>query len=1169
MSLLKSGKMLNFRKLRQDFATAVLREGKAAFENGMVLSAKIINLSKDNIRLSSRVQGKHDNSYECEIEIDRHESDIIDSNCDCTYQYDCSHLAAVLSYLEKNFDAIIVAFSKENDLEKFDGVDEKDRTQLREAFKAAESKEIERKGKEIEKQLLDEYILSAKVLGASPFFRPLTKWPVDKAEIALILLGDPKKGAEEERFQEISVALRLPYRSKPLNIPNLKLFVESLRYLEPINISGKNYFFCLESFDLCGQAIVKMLIDFALFHDSNQEKAQKQAWIKVDRLGSLLAETAEMSTSGAIKAVVDEKGQLLPSLYIGSLEQPLYVSRSHLRFRFELEYLEAFSPKIMLKPLLMLDAEVSIALEQACFFDGAMPGLIYQNTYWHFEEKIQRRHLQALQAIRDLTIPEPLFGTFIENALPELLHFADVVNKEKLEQFVTLPFVDTLKAICDIQYLNGEMEAAIHFLYGDLKIPSAFSQLKAAHLYKFNRQEGILARNLIEEQSILLDLFQDFYYSEEMGGYICKSDKKIVEFMTEVIPRNQHRVTFNCPENLLDQFIYDSTSFSLSLKESSLVDCYQVTLKVDGDLKGVSTDLLWDCITSRRAFIELQKKNGSKKADKNAPKIQKILVLDLEKLSPIVQLFDEIGIAIFSDHAEDRPLWTLTSIQPEQFENLPISFQISKKLLRIQEQMLGKGVLEASPLPKEVKADLRSYQTEGVHWLERLRSMHLNGILADDMGLGKTLQAITAVTQYIQQSEEKKPALVVCPTSLIYNWKEEFTKFNNQLVALPIDGTPQQRRKQLEGLKGADVVITSYTLLQKDIETYKNIPFGYAILDEAQHIKNRGTRNAKSVKMIQAAHRLILTGTPLENSLEDIWSLFDFLMPGLLSSFDRFIEKYIRNPNYPTGKSLEVLRRKLSPFILRRMKADVLDELPAVSHILYHCHLSNTQKELYRSYADSAREELSRLVSKEGFERIQIHVLATLTRLKQICCHPAIFAKEKAEPGDSAKYDMLIELLQSLIESNHKTVIFSQYTRMLSIMREDLEQLGIRFSYLDGSSKNRMGIVKQFNEDPTISVFLVSLKAGGAGLNLVGADTVIHYDLWWNPAVENQATDRVHRLGQKRSVSSYKLITMGTIEEKILELQQRKKGLVKEIISCDEEAMAKLTWEEVLELLQT
>ena len=357
--------------------------------------------------------------------------------------------------------------------------------------------------------------------------------------------------------------------------------------------------------------------------------------------------------------------------------------------------------------------------------------------------------------------------------------------------------------------------------------------------------------------------------------------------------------------------------------------------------------------------------------------------------------------------------------------------------------------------------------------------------------------------------------------------------------------------------------------MQKDIEHYKSTLFSYVILDEAQHIKNRGTRNARSVKMVRAHHKLILSGTPIENSLDELWSLFDFLMPGFLSSFDRFVEKYIRVSGDEQVKNLQYLRTKISPFIMRRMKEDVLKDLPPISEIVYHCQLSEVQEELYRSYAQSARDELVKLVERDGFDRVQIHVLATLTRLKQICCHPAIFAKEKAEPGDSAKYEMLMELLRTLMEGGHKTVIFSQYTQMLKIMRGDLEQQGIRFSYLDGSTKNRLEVVKEFNADPSIYVFLVSLKAGGTGLNLVGADTVIHYDMWWNPAVEDQATDRVHRMGQTKSVSAYKLITLHTIEEKIDEMQKRKKGLVKKIVSCDDEAISKLTWEDVLELLKT
>ena len=637
--------------------------------------------------------------------------------------------------------------------------------------------------------------------------------------------------------------------------------------------------------------------------------------------------------------------------------------------------------------------------------------------------------------------------------------------------------------------------------------------------------------------------------------------------MTEIIPQNQHKVKFNCPQNLLDQFIYDLSEFSLYLEHTDKIDAYQIDLKVNGALKGVRVDTLWECMSTKKSFIELDSSKAKGKKGQDGGKMSKVLVLDLDRISGVVKMFDELGIEVLEDHKLVRPLWSLANIDASQFEGLPVTFSISDKLVDIRKQMIGEKQLTYSDVPKNVVATLRSYQMEGVHWLERLRCMYLNGILADDMGLGKTLQAIVAISQNVKK--KSGPSLIVCPTSLLHNWKEECHKFNAKLKAIVIDGIPSQRKKVIEGVKDYDVVITSYTLLQKDIEAYKLMPFSYVILDEAQHIKNRGTRNAKSVKMVQADHRLILSGTPIENSLDELWSLFDFLMPGFLSTYDRFVERYIRVTGDEQRKNLEYLRKKVAPFILRRMKSDVLDDLPPISELVYHCQLSEVQLDLYRSYAQSARDELVKLVERDGFDRVQIHVLATLTRLKQICCHPAIFAKETAEPGDSSKYEMLLDLLQTLVEGKHKTVIFSQYTRMLQIMKADFELRGIKFSYLDGSTKNRLEVVKDFNEDPTISVFLVSLKAGGTGLNLVGADTVIHYDMWWNPAVENQATDRVHRMGQKSSVSAYKLITLGTIEEKIAEMQKRKKGLVKKVVSCDDEAIAKLTWEDVLELLKT
>lgn len=1158
--------MLNFRKLRQDFSSNILKEGRSLYDKSKVLSAKILRLDNKTIRFCSKILGNYDNAYESEIEIDRFESQAVHTNCDCPSRYDCQHLAALIFFLEDKMDSLLIEFSKQADIEENDSFDVDQKNELIEKIKEAETKEVVKQDARFQKQLLQEYVAAADVLSGSPFFLPAEEGSLASAELAVIF--NPVSLQQKGKV-EFQLALRLPFRSKPLQISQLKGFLEAVRYEEPLFVAGRRLFFSLKSFDEAGASLLELLLDHARVQDATQnERAQRIASIEPDIFGGLLAKMLEVGSRLAGPRgfrTLEEELPALPCLYLGTLETPLRYCPTPINVSFAIEYIEPPAAKILLNPKLLI-GESSLNTDEVVLFECGQPGLIHQDTYYRFQPHIKRTHLINMNLIRDMTIPEPLFGTFVENALPELRRFAAVEGVEKLEKFVTLPFAGNLVSRCHLSYMDGELEASLLFNYDGQEIPASLSQLNYDNIKSFVSEQGVLARNLVEERQIIEDLFQDFVFSPQTATYVAKTEKKIVEFMTGTIPRNQHRVQFECPQNLLDQFIYDETSFTLALSPGDTMGYYCADMKVSGALKGVKLELLWECVAAKRSYIELDA-NKTRGKD-NGSRFSKILVLDLDRLSKIVQLFDEIGIKKLDDHKEQKPLWNLATIDPTAFEGLPVKFTMTKELLAIRQQMLGEQVLEPSVLPKEVKADLRPYQAEGVHWLERLRMMYLNGILADDMGLGKTLQAITAITQNHLKNKGTH-SLIVCPTSLLYNWKEELHKFNPKLKASVVDGVPGQRKKHLQKLADYDVIITSYTLLQKDIEIYSQFPFSYAILDEAQHIKNRGTRNAKSVKMIQATHRLILTGTPIENSLDELWSLMDFLMPGFLSTYDRFLEKYIRVQGQQQAKNIEYLRKKVSPFILRRMKSDVLHDLPPVDEIVYHCQLSEAQTALYKSYAASARDELVKLVERDGFDKVQIHVLATLTRLKQICCHPAIFAKEKAENGDSAKYEMLWELLQTLVEGGHKTVIFSQYTRMLQIMREDFEQRGIAFSYLDGSSKNRMDIVKEFNENEKIPVFLVSLKAGGTGLNLVGADTVIHYDMWWNPAVEAQATDRVHRMGQKKSVSSYKLITLNTIEEKIVEMQRRKKGLVKKVVSCDDEAIAKLTWEDVLELLQT
>ncbi len=1155
--------MLNFRKLRQDFSSNILREGKTLYEKKMVMTAKILHFDTDSLRLSGSISGKFNNNYESEIEISRGDSCTIDSNCDCPYSYDCQHLAALLFHLEANLDHILVTYSKETGLEENGSLDE-EKEEIIEVVKEAKNKENTRKNEAYEKELLKEYVEASRLLSTSPyFFTNQKEVEVENAELCIIL-HTPKNPTNVV----LQLALRLPFRSKPLNIPNVRAFLNAIRFQESILIGGKRYRFDYRSFPVEQNEMIKMIIDHigsqTIETDVNSKVIPFAKVVFGDLLNkAYLIALAQISKSGRKD---EDETLLMPSLHCGNLETPLRFSLSKADIHFKVESMQVPAPKLFLQPSIYLKG-VNQKLEEVLFFEGAKPGVIHDNTYFSFPQEVKRVHLQDLRKMANVVIPEPLFGSFVENALPELLRYARVDNQKKLDQFVTYPFTNELKAYCKISYIDGELDANLEFIYDKVRIPVAPADLTGDHLASFITEQGILSRNLIEERTIMEGLFQGFVFNPKIGAFVAKSEKAIVEFMTSIIPEYQDRIEFDCPQNLLNQFIYDETLFELNLSESDQVDQFELELKVNGYLQNIELDLLWECCSSKRNFVEL-KEDYISNSKKRSSGIHKTLVLDLERLTPIIQCFDEIGLTRIENHVLKRPLWALSTLNATQFKDLPVKVTMTPRIKEVQKQILGNVDFKSSPIPKEIIANLRNYQVEGVSWLERLRTMHLNGILADDMGLGKTLQAIVALTQFYQTNSTKMLSLIVCPTSLLYNWFEEFQRFNPKLKVLVIDGVPNQRKKILQSIKKYQILITSYSLLQKDIESYKKHKLGYVILDEAQHIKNRSTRNAQSVKLLQSLYKVILTGTPIENSLLELWSLFDFLMPGLLSSYKRFVEKYMRDSGHASKENMVQLKKKVAPFILRRMKVDVLDDLPPVSHIVYHCQLTPSQHTLYTNYVNTAREELSSLVRKEGFDKIQIHVLATLTRLKQICCHPAIFAKDTAEDGDSAKYDMLKELLNTLIEGKHKIVIFSQYTRMLKIMRKDLEQQGIRFSYLDGSTKNRLEVVKDFNKDPAISVFLVSLKAGGSGLNLVGADTVIHYDMWWNPAVENQATDRVHRIGQKKSVMSYKLVTVGTIEEKIIKMQDKKRGLVKKVICTDDEAMSKLTWEEVLELLQ-
>jgi superfamily II DNA or RNA helicase len=462
---------------------------------------------------------------------------------------------------------------------------------------------------------------------------------------------------------------------------------------------------------------------------------------------------------------------------------------------------------------------------------------------------------------------------------------------------------------------------------------------------------------------------------------------------------------------------------------------------------------------------------------------------------------------------------------------------------------------------------LRPYQKEGVAWLHFLRRNGFGGILADEMGLGKTLQALAfmATTQQ-ERLGTTRPCLIVCPTSLVFNWEFEARKFTPDLKVLKLTG-PDRARLFAE-IPRYDLVITSYGLVRRDAEQLRDVEFDTVILDEAQHIKNRQTQNAQAVKSIRSQYRLVLTGTPLENSVLDLWSIFDFLMPGYLGNAQDFRERYeIPITREKSAEANTRLARRLKPFILRRLKRDVVKDLPEKIEQVSFCELTSQQQQVYAQLLEASRKEVTEAVGVQGLARSRMIILTALLRLRQICCDLRLLKLEGTDVANaSGKLDLFSELLEEIIDGGHRVLVFSQFVSMLSLLRERLDEEQIPFCYLDGSTSNRGEVVARFQTDSKIPVFLISLKAGGVGLNLTGADTVIHFDPWWNPAVEEQATDRAHRIGQTRVVTSYKLIARDTVEEKILKLQARKRELIATTLAGEESFAERLEWDEVQEL---
>lgn len=704
-----------------------------------------------------------------------------------------------------------------------------------------------------------------------------------------------------------------------------------------------------------------------------------------------------------------------------------------------------------------------------------------------------------------------------------------------------------------LDYNEGRVIANLEYVYGEITI-DPFAPAEEEHVEHGN-DRLLLVRDTTAEQRIMR-FFEEGEFSVRGGSMHLDNSEQIWRFIFETIPGLQQHAA-----------VYFTERFKQAGRKAPRftgrvgIDWNLDLLELELELEGVGPEELeeiWQSIRVKRRYHRLR--DGS------------ILPLEGEG----VEQFDRLAGALELQPADlKQETVQLPKYQALYLDQLIRDFEIAP--VKESEEIAGLIRRIRNPagadhrLPPPLQGVLRDYQKTGFKWLKSLAHYGFGGILADDMGLGKTVQAIAFILSERQEcASPPPPALVVAPASLIYNWEAEIKKFAPQLKALVIAGTKQERRVLLDGIDRTDVVITSYPLLRRDSSDYAALRFSCCFLDEAQQIKNPNSLTAQCVRRIKAAQRFALTGTPMENSLTELWSIFQFIMPGYLQSQKKFMQKYGRTgdtvePEMPEDGAA-LLAAKVRPFILRRLKEEVLCELPPKIEHRFLSELTREQKKLYLAYLERLRDETRECIQDEGFNRSRIQILAGLTRLRQICCHPALFVNNYR--GESAKLLQLQELLREAVDSGHRILLFSQFTGMLQLIKAMLDREGYRYFYLDGSVKtgDRLQMVDSFNGGEA-EIFLISLKAGGTGLNLTGADIVVQYDLWWNPAVEEQAAGRAHRIGQKKVVQVIRLLAKDTIEEKIYKLQQKKKELIDQVIRPGETFLSAMNESDIREIL--
>ncbi|MEE3953941.1 DEAD/DEAH box helicase [Peribacillus frigoritolerans] len=751
-------------------------------------------------------------------------------------------------------------------------------------------------------------------------------------------------------------------------------------------------------------------------------------------------------------------------------------------------------------------------------------GKLVQLENEDFKRLSELKQMMADSGMNQIPIHHDQLELFLDKVVPGLKRLGEVhIARSITELFLKTPLVAKLY----LDRVKNRLLAGLEFHYENIVINP------------LEKQESKVMRD-VEKEAEIIKLMEDSQFAKTDGGYFLHNEELEYEFLYHIVPKLQKLVQIYATTAVRNRISRGNAAPRIRVKiKKERTNWLEFKFEMDNIPDKQIREVL-AALEEKRKYYRLR--NGA------------LLSLETREYEEINRFLNALPVQ--DDDLEStlnmpiiKGLQLLDSVNDSQ------TFTMEESFRQFLDSIRNPGALEFT-VPNSLNPILRDYQKNGYKWMKILAQYGFGGILADDMGLGKTLQSITFILSELPDIRKKRvPALIVCPSSLTYNWLSEFTKFAPDIQAVVVDGDKTDRTKLLKEMKDVDVLITSYPLLRKDIKSFEKEDFHTVFFDEAQAFKNPLTQTARAAKKIKAAHRFALTGTPIENSLEELWSLFHVVFPELFMGLKEY-----------SNLTRKQISRRIRPFMLRRMKEDVLGELPKKIESLESMELLPDQKKLYGAYLAKLRHDTLKHLDKDTLRKNRIRILAGLTRLRQICCHPALFVD--GYKGSSAKYEQLMQIVEDSKHSGRRVLIFSQFTKMLTIIGRDLAMKGQPFFYLDGQtpSKERVEICNRFNAGER-DIFLISLKAGGTGLNLTGADTVILYDLWWNPAVEEQAADRAHRMGQKNEVQVIKLIARGTIEEKMNELQEKKRHLIEEIIDPGDKSSSALTEEDIREIL--